>query len=63
MRNFKHWLLGTAAAVAISLGAAGSAMAFSSGSIPGGVATNNGLVPVYGVGTLSRDGYFGSTCT
>ncbi len=30
------------------------------GSIPGG-ATNNGLGPVYGAGTTSRDGYYGST--
>lgn len=31
------------------------------GSIPGGVSvTNDGLVPVYGAGTLSRSGYYGA---
>jgi len=32
----------------------------SSGSIPGGAALNNGLVPVYGAGTTSRSGFYGS---
>ena len=55
-------LLGVAGGLAIALGVAGGASAAPTpGSIPGGLATNDALVPLFGDGTTSRNGWYGAT--
>jgi hypothetical protein len=56
--KLKTIALGGATAVALTL-AAGAASAFTVGTIPGGApASNNGIGPVYGLGTVT--GYYGA---
>jgi hypothetical protein len=52
-------LIGAVTAVALMFGGIGSASAYVAGTIPAGSIPNDGLLPVYGVGT-PRDGYFGA---
>ena len=40
---------------------AGAASALTFGSIPGGAIKNDGLIPTYGAGTTSVNGYYGAT--
>jgi hypothetical protein len=53
-------LLGLAGAIAISLGVAGSASAAVPGVIPGGTATNEALVPLFG-NNNPRNGFYEAT--
>lgn len=49
-----------AATVAVAL-VAGSASVGSAATIPGGPATNDALIPLFGAGTTSRQGFYGSS--
>ena len=58
--KLKKFLVSTLSVAALSTALATGASALTFGNIPGGTATNDGLVPIYGAGTTSRDGWYGA---
>ena len=58
--KLKKFLVSTLSVAALSTALATGASALTFGDIPGGTATNDGLVPIYGAGTTSRDGWYGA---